>query len=327
MSVNGIESVVYGVDDLDGAARFYEDFGLPVATRDESGAVFALEEGSKVVLRPASASDLPPSWFDGPGVREVIWGVDSDAALERLVANVAADREVRRDDDGTAHFVADDGVGYGLRVYAKRQVVSAPSPVNAPGAIQRMNTHRTWRHRARPKVLAHVVFRVPDPGASFHFLQDRLGFKLTDVSRNLGVFARADGTYDHHNIFWLQAGVIPGLGHGFDHVCFSVEDIDELMVGANHMMRQGWKADRGVSRHRIASALNYYIDNPACGGQTEYGADSDYVDDTWVPRSWNFMFGGWMWSQNLPPFLANADAAWDVGFADAEHPWESPVSG
>jgi hypothetical protein len=49
--------------------------------------------------------------------------------------------------------------------------------------------------------------------------------------------------------------------------------------------------------------LFYYLPCPA-GGEAEYGADADYVDDAWVPRDWiEPLFGYAHFVHNLPPFL------------------------
>lgn len=99
----------------------------------------------------------------------------------------------------------------------------------------------------------------------------------------------------------------------FHHINFGVEDIDELMVGANYLMRRDWKPGfLGNGRHRIASALFSYWLSPA-GGEAEYGADSDYIDDNWVAREWEFRFGTASWMQTLPSFMQE-EPEWDVGF-------------
>src|SRR5690242_17189510 len=109
MSILGVESVIFGVDDLETCTRFWEDFGLTLAHRDADESVLELPVGSKVVVRLRNDPRLPAESFDGVGVKETIWGVDTPENLERLVAGLAVDREVRRDPDGTAHTVADDG--------------------------------------------------------------------------------------------------------------------------------------------------------------------------------------------------------------------------
>jgi len=101
----------------------------------------------------------------------------------------------------------------------------------------------------------------------------------------------------------------PGLDgqFRFHHANFGVEDIDEIMVGANHMTRNGWAPSHfGLGRHRIDSALFYYLPCPA-GGEAEYGADADVVDESWVPREWTVpLFAYSHFVHNLPPFLMQA---------------------
>jgi catechol 2,3-dioxygenase-like lactoylglutathione lyase family enzyme len=314
MAILGVESVIFGVDDLERCNRFWDDFGLvPVGE-----GVFEVASGSKVVVLRKDDRRLPKPWFEGSGIRETVWGVDTEAALEKLVAGLARDRDVRRDEDGTAHFVADDGMPLALRVWRKRPVVSVPDRVNSPGHIERLNQNRQWRTRARPKTINHVVFFAADYVRSFEFFRDRLGFRYSDHSKGVGVFARADGTNEHHSIFWVNCKlpVAPGNKPGYMHMAFGVDDIDELMLGANIMERRGWRntshnSSGGLSRHRISSALYYYVDCPA-GGEAEYHADTDYLDDNWVPRAWDFKFGSLLWAHKVPAIFQTDQVNWDV---------------
>jgi len=184
LAILGIESLIYGVDDMETCTRFWNDFGLTPITRSARESVFEVATGSRLVVR-ARADCGVADWFDGNGVKLVIWGVDTRENLEELVANVKCDREVRRDPDGTAYAVADDGIPFGLRVWNKRPVVSAPDEVNAPGNIKRLNQHRKWRLRALPKTLSHVVFYSKDYVASYEFYRDRLGFRLSDAREGI----------------------------------------------------------------------------------------------------------------------------------------------
>lgn len=322
MAILGVAELIFGVDDLELCSRFWADFGLVPVARDESQAVFEVASGSRVTVRHRGDPRLPPAYFEWPGVRETIWGVDTAENLERLVAGLSRDRKVERTGDGTARCLADDGQPLGLRVWHKRPVLSQPDAVNAPGCIQRLNQHRKWRQRARPKTINHVVFFSKDYVASFEFYRDRLGFRLTDHSKGLGVFARADGTFEHHSIFWVNADlpITPGK-NGYMHTAFGLEDIDELMLGANQMTEKGWvnksmNSSGGLSRHRISSAIYYYIDNPA-GGEAEYHADSDYVDDNWVARAWDWKFGAILWAHHMPPFFRTDNDNWDMSFDPA----------
>jgi len=319
MAILGVAEIVFGVDDIELCTRFWTDFGLVLASRDETQSVFEVASGSKVTVRRRDDARLPPQYFEWPGIRETIWGVDNAETLEALVANLSTDRAVRRDPDGTAKFFADDGQPLGLRVWHKREVLSQPDPVNAPGCIQRLNQHRKWRQRALPKTINHVVFFSTDYVASFEFYRDRLGFRLADHSKGLGVFARADGTFEHHSIFWVNADLpITPRKNGYMHTAFGLEDIDEVMLGANQMTEKGWinkstNSSGGLSRHRISSAIYYYVDNPN-GGEAEYHADTDYIDDNWVPRAWDWKFGAVLWAHHMPSFFRTDNDNWDMVF-------------
>jgi catechol 2,3-dioxygenase-like lactoylglutathione lyase family enzyme len=288
--------LVYGVDDLNASARFYDDFGLEAEARDDAGVRYRLEEGSSFILRRRDDPALPPSFLSGQGPREVVWGVDTQASLDAVVRELQRDRDVHVCADGTAHTRDDAGINIGFRLFARQDLGVEPAPPeNNLSQPQRWNRHRKWFERARPRLINHVVFGVPDVDKAVAFYMDRLGFRVTDIMRGFGMFMRCDGRHDHHNLFLFRGG-----GRlFFSHVSFGVETIDELMVGAMQMQRQGWNSDAGLGRHRISSLVFYYMDSPA-GGQTEYSADSDYLDDDWKPRLWDQEYGQHHWLAVLP---------------------------
>lgn len=317
MSIIGIKSLVYGVDDVAESTRFFIDFGLPLVSSDAEEGRFELADGSSVVIRSIDDARIPKSALIGTGVREAVFGVDTPEALEALVTGLKRDRMVTVDDQGVAHFLSDCGLPLGLAVFDKRPLVNAPDAVNAPGVVNRLNTHRKWRTRARPKTIQHVVFAVEDFRKSFAFLRDRLNFRLTDYQHTFGIYSRADGSNSHHTVFLLNASLpFPGMDGRprFHHANFGVEDIDEVMAGANYMERRGWpKSHLGLGRHRIDSALFFYLPCPT-GGEAEYGTDGDFVDDNWVPREWPVpLFGFAHFVHNLPAWLSEPPA-WEVKY-------------
>lgn len=308
MTISGIERLVYAVDDIDLCTRFFSDFGLQ---RDElwiSDVCFKLPEGSRVILKKMGDPSLPNgSKVAGAGVHEVVWGVDSEQSLDALLAKLRKQTEVVQTSDGIARFVTPFGIAMGLKIFSKVPVITAPDSINAPGHIRRLNQHRKWRRRAFPKVIQHVVFAVPGFEDAHRFMIETLNFRLSDHQRGFGSYLRADGAYNHHNILFLNANApLPDMDGrlAFHHANFGVEDIDELMIGANTMVRRGWEPSHfGLGRHRIDSALFYYLPCPA-GGEAEYGADGDYVDDSWVPRDWDHpLFAYAHYVHDLPPFL------------------------
>jgi hypothetical protein len=173
----------------------------------------------------------------------------------------------------------------------------------------------------------HVVFFTRDYVGSYEFYRDYLDFRYTDHNKGVGIFARTDGGYEHHHIFWVNCDLpFAPDDHGFMHIAFAVDDIDELMLGANIMEKKGWKntsmnSSGGISRHRITSAIYYYVDNP-CGGEAEYNADSDYLDDNWVPRAWDFKFGSLLWSHSTAEVFRGDNIPWEMEFDADESSFE-----
>lgn len=326
MGILGVESVVFGVSDLAEHVRFWTDFGLPIESMGEGEAVFRLASGSRVIVLAHGDPRLPsPDPFAGDGVKLTVWGVDTADELERMAASLAREVAVMRDADGTVRAVCPDGQPIALRLWTKRSFVSEASPVNTPTSYPRFNQHRIWRARATPKTINHVVFFSPDYVGSFEFYERHLGFRYVDHSKGTGIFARAPGTYEHHSIFWVNCDLPIAPDHfRFMHIAFGCDDIDEVMLGANIMERRGWKNESmnssgGISRHRISSAIYYYCDMPGNAGEAEYHADTDYLDDNWVPRAWDFRFGSLLWASNAPPIFRGDNIPWDVTFdADRE---------
>ncbi|WP_120429730.1 VOC family protein [Acinetobacter baylyi] len=321
MAIVGIDTLLYGVQDLEKATQFLNDFGLQLLNSDQEETVYRLDEGSTVIVRQIEHSSIPESSYQGFGVKETIWGVDTQANLEILVNDLKQDREVRLGADGAWHFLSDCGLALGLRVFNRKKVVYSTDPINSSGKINRLNQHRKWRRRALPKTINHVVFAVKDYWKTFAFFRDRLNFRMSDHQKGIGTYLRADGANEHHNTFLLNCQV-PGAGGvpRFHHTCFGVEDFDEVMIGSNYMTKRGWTHGfLGIGRHRIASAIYCYFDSPV-GGETEYGADTDYLDDNWVPREWEFRFGTASWMTNPPGFMLD-EIPWDVGFYQGEEPY------
>ena len=313
MAINGVETVLFGVDDLEVCRRFFTDFGLSVDFESKTEIGFKLPEGSRVILRRVDDPSLPPPYIEGLGAREVIWGVNSQEALDELEADLKRDRSVVKDSDGTLHTRDDYGLAIGFRIFHRQPLPSVEELINSPGRPERWNEHRKWYNCAKPQLIHHVVFGCSDLEKSIAFYRNRLKFRITDIARDRGVFFRAEGRNDHHNIFWAKTGKPQFL-----HISFGVQNIDELLAGANHMQRQSWKSKLGLGRHRISSTLYFYIASPA-GGEAEYSADTDCLDDSWQPRIWEPLFGNQHWVAALPPFLETPPTE-DVRLLADEHP-------
>lgn len=206
MSVTNLESVTYGVDDLDASIRFWTDFGL---TRDPGAApsapVFRAQDGSSVVLRHTNDPELPAPIEPGSTLREVTFGVRDTAALATVRDELAKDREVRVTGDGSVHSTDPLGFAVSFRVSERRPVVADELKFNTPGRPDRINTRGRFHDRARPLELTHTVYMIDEPEPAVEFYTERLGFIVSDSYPGRGYFMRGGASNHHHNLFGASA--------------------------------------------------------------------------------------------------------------------------
>jgi catechol 2,3-dioxygenase-like lactoylglutathione lyase family enzyme len=290
MAILGIESVSFRVEDMDVSTRFFDDLGLVRAPGQNADHVcYSLAEGSSVHLQKATASNASGTLGNLFGPQELIWGIDDARALDAIGDDLAKDRPVARSNDGTLRVRDDAGIPIGFRLYKRTPPLDPEQGENGLSSIKRWNRLRKWYDHARPQVLHHTVWGVPNVDEAVAFYVKRLRFRVTDMIRNVGVFMRSDGRPDHHNLF-LHRGQKPF----FNHVAFGVENIDELMTGVNEMQRKGWTSKEGLGRHRMTSIIFCYFECPG-GGSVEYMCDSDYLTDEWEPHLWDPGFANHHW--------------------------------
>ena len=282
MNITGIHSIVYGCEDLDAAGRFLSDLGFDVLQDDGAGASYGLADGTSLVLRHINDNSLPAAPVDGDTAREIIWRVENAEVLREIAAELSTDRNVRQMPDGVLHVADDLGYALGFRVAAAKSIELEAPVTNTLGNRRRKNTRADGAEPKFPKLLrtAHVGCWAPgDVDDNKAFYVDRLGFRETEYVKNMGVFLRAPGSSEHHDIFLSRRGE----RRGFQHVAFEVRDFDEVMFLGNHMEAQGWETHFGPGRHIFGSNIFWYFWNPA-GGLLEITADLDCVDDDWELR-------------------------------------------
>lgn len=279
MALIGIEKLVFGVEDLELCKKFWRDFGMAVVDDSPGHGLFATTSNAKVEVRRLDDPALPPALIDGSTARETIWAASDQASLDAIAEDLAKDREVTIDGDGTVHSLDPEGYGIGFRVTERIELADPGTRYNVPGREDRINVLATFYDGATPRHLAHVVFLVSDNEGTAAFYRERLGFRLTDAYTDRGKFLRCDGAIDHHNIFLMH---VPGQ-IGFHHCAFELRDIHEVFGGGLRMNELGWKTHLGPGRHNVTSAYYWYFRNPS-GGAAEYGFDTDRLDDAWEPR-------------------------------------------
>ncbi len=293
MSINRIESITYGVEDLATCVRFMDDWGLEQTAKTETSADYRTLENQSILLRDKNDPDLPETHVKVSTGREVIWGVDSKKSLDAIAAELSRDREVTEDADGTLHTRDDRNFAIGFTVSARQTAEVEKHDLNFHEDIHRVNKAYFREGGATPIRIGHVVYGVEaeDNMAAAEFYLERLNFRLSDRSTTTGTFMRSDGSDFHHSIFLIHRGD----ERRFDHVAYEVSGFDELMAGGASMLNKGWETQSGPGRHSLGSNIFWYFRNP-CGGAIEYFTDMDRLTDDWEPGMWDDMppYDQWM---------------------------------
>jgi catechol 2,3-dioxygenase-like lactoylglutathione lyase family enzyme len=277
MPIVGLEAVVYGVDEVDTSARFLADFGLETRDTGAAGATLAVAgEGTRVELRKASDSSLPAAVEAGPTLREIVWAVSDKAALQQIAAELTRDRKVAEDADGNLHVTGPGGFGLAFAVTKATRETAPPSRA-AHAANERLRGYQ----KATPDHLGHMGVYTPNLEEMAEFYK-RLGFTVSDVIKGVGIFVRAPGSINHHNLL-IARRPNPGM----QHLSLRVADIDELGVGMTQLVMKGWKRLWGPGRHGPGSDMFVFFQNPA-GSTIEYHCDEDFIVDVgkWNAREW-----------------------------------------
>ena len=287
----GINSIVYGIEDMDLCHRFFDDWGLRTVKRSDDETILETRQGPRIVLRNLNTSDFPfPAREPGSSMREVVWGVQSKRDLDAIATELARDRAVARSADGSVHSLDPYGYGIGFKLWEYASVQSThnidpgSTKVNFIGSRTRISEPAVHYARAEPTRIGHVVFETSGPddvakGEDFYL--NRLKFFPSDRYMDLGLFCRCAEESDHHNVALLTTR---HKRTQFEHVAFEVRDIHEVFGGGLHFAEHGWDTIVGPGRHKVSSAYFWYFHNPA-GGQVEYFSDTDFLDKNWKPRS------------------------------------------
>lgn len=281
MGIQRIESVTYSVEILEETVRFFEDFGLFLVERTDEHAVLETLAGQTVHLDTVPGPLLPPPVENGPTLREVVWGVDTADALDRLVTEVGKDRTVRQSADGVHHTVDETGYGVGLTLARTRLLDVTPRPANVSGSVGRWNAPLEPLGQVRPLRMCHVALNIPKAGreAAVAFYADRLGFRPTDVVEPMGVFMQAPGDDDQHTFLLCHRPDKAGI----NHIAYEVPGVDDVIEGGNNMIAKGWREARKLGRHTIGSNIFRFLHAP-CGGRVEYACDMDRADASYTTR-------------------------------------------
>lgn len=279
MSVRGIDEVTFGAKDLPRCRQFFLDWGLNLVGEQADELVFESLNGCRVRVVASDKPGVPPGVEPDPTLREVVWGVESQADMDRY--RPALSDQPGFTDAGDRFGCTDpNGLAIRLQVTRKRDVQLECAATNTWQSRGRVDQRSPAYERATPVEVGHVVFFVTDLKATTAFYQDKLGFVMSDRYPERGSFLRCAPEGGHHDLFLLQP---PEPRKGLNHVAFAVRDVHEVFGGGMHMARCGWETELGPGRHPISSAIFWYFVSPA-GGLVEYYTDEDELTANWEPR-------------------------------------------
>ncbi|MEM7442197.1 MAG: VOC family protein [Pseudomonadota bacterium] len=275
----GIDGVTFGVTDIAECQRFWRDWGL--AQNSEDDTVFTTLDGSRISLRPADDATLPAPFEEGSTARQIVWGLEDEAALAEA-RDALQGQSSFVEGDGWVGATDPNGMGLKLQVTTRHEVEVVGSPTNTADKVLRKDERSPVYEKAQPIGIGHVVFFTADIMTTLAFYTEVLGFTVSDSYPQAGYFLRCRQEGGHHNLFLLKT---PDGKRGLNHVAFTVRDIHEVFGGGIHMSGKGWPTQIGPGRHPISSAYFWYFHNPS-GGLAEYYANEDYCTKAWQPREW-----------------------------------------
>lgn len=307
MNIVGLDSLIFGVDDVDACTQYFIDYGLTPA----GGGGFEALDSTSVVIKPLDDASLPPALQTGSMLRKTIYGVAGESTLDAIALELGKDRDVRRLDDGSLETVDDLGFVLGFQVTVRKPLSLPVERINSPGAAAQRPANEIGADPAadpKPRTLSHVVYFVPDAKKGEAFYAERLGFVTTDRFIDAGPFMRPAGTCEHHTLFLIDT---PDFMQGCEHFTFHVGGPTELLMAGTRFCEKGYESFWGPGRHLFGSNWFWYFNSPL-GCRVEYDADMDLHDDDWVAREAE------MGADTSQLFLFQARARWLPG-GPAEH--------
>lgn len=272
--VEDIAHVRYSAPDLAAMQAFLDDFGMD--TFEAGGRLYGKGSDGRPFVH---VTEQGPAKFLAVGFR-----AETLADLEKLAASEGVPVEDLNEPGGGKVVRLTDPDGYAVEVVAG-QAKGEPAPLPADQPVNTAAAKPRFRQMVRLdpapahiKRIGHAVLKVRDFRRSEKWYKDRFGFLTSDEVEAakdvpLGAFMRCDRgdkPADHHTLFLAQ---LPGE-LGILHAAFEVANLDDLMLGHQHLKSQKREAAWGVGRHIMGSQVFDYWKDPF-GNELEHWTDGD----------------------------------------------------
>jgi catechol 2,3-dioxygenase-like lactoylglutathione lyase family enzyme len=274
--IEDIAHVRYGAPDLPKMQRFLEDFGLSCSAVD--GRLYARGTDGRPFLH---VTEPGHAGFRALGLR-----AESVADLAALAAYDDALVEDLHEPGGGKIVRLTDPDGFRIEVVAGQACIPGTLPFADPPrntAAQRLRLRqlvRLDRAPAHVRRIGHAVLNVSDFRTSERWYKERFGFLTSDEVEAakgvpLGAFMRCDRgskPADHHTLFLAQLPQKPAILHA----AFEVANLDDLMLGHQHLKAAKRDQAWGVGRHIMGSQVFDYWRDP-WGHELEHWTDGDLL--------------------------------------------------
>lgn len=274
IKVEDIAHVRFAAPDLAVMKAFLEDFGMHCYER--GGRLYGKGSDGRPFVHVTEHGD---AGFLAVGLR-----ANSVEDLERLAAHDGLQVEDSIEPGGGKIVRLVDPDGYRVEIVAGQTNDPTDNPLtdglfNTSSAKPRLRQPvRLDPGPAHVRRIGHAVLKVRDFRTSEKWYKDRFGFLTSDEVEAaeglpLGAFMRCDRgdkPADHHTIFLAQ---LPGE-LGLLHAAFEVANLDDLMLGHQHLKSKKRQPAWGVGRHIMGSQVFDYWKDPF-GNELEHWTDGD----------------------------------------------------
>ncbi|MGE3866140.1 MAG: VOC family protein [Hyphomonadaceae bacterium] len=152
-------------------------------------------------------------------------------------------------------------------------------------------------HGVNIKKILHAGWRTPNTDETFKFWSEGLGFKVSDQIESGSWFMRCGDRY-HHSLLLIRG---QSDRPEFHHLCFLVDNIDDVMRIRNNGLRYGATLAKDVLKHTPSGSISVYFQDKVRNLEFEYCFDHAQLEDDHKPRVLSFQAGiGDLWKAELP---------------------------
>jgi len=266
------------VPDLDRAEEFLKDFGLVRVERT----------GSALYMRgTGSAHHVHVSELGEPKFLSLAFAAAQREDLDALSRVPGASAVEEMSEPGGGHRVRlTDPDGNQVEViHGMATVQPVPHDVlplnDANDGLRRAGVlSRHTRRAAKVLRIGHAVLMTGQSDAMVRWYREHLGLLCSDevlapdnhLALSFNRVDRGDEYVDHH-VLLIEAGPKKGL----NHVAYEIHDIDDLMLGHEHLRAKGYENVWGIGRHVYGGQIfDYWMD--AWDFMYEHWTDTDRVN-------------------------------------------------